>query len=1014
MALAHGVRYALAPTLLGLALLLSLGVHPFLPGLVSYLFLAAVVAAAWLGGWGPALLAALLAPLLYDYFFLPPLHTLGISPEARPWILPFLLSALAAAWVSASRAATRSAQQRSEAKFRRILSNQPDISWTADERGRMTYISPKVEKTLGYSNQEIYAGGTRLLLDRVHPADLRRLQAAMDQLFRRRADFDVEFRFRRRDNAWIWLHSRAVSYRIDGTTFADGVLSDVSGRKGAEMELRAKTAFLEAQTNASIDGVLVINADGRRILQNQRFNEMFSLPRELIEGADDAPVLDHIIGHARDPAAFGGRMLQLYGHPGEVSREEVELTNGRIMDLYSSPVTGTGGRFYGRIWAFRDITEMRRSERELRSKTAFLEAQRNATIDGVLVVNADGRRVFENGRFDEMFSVPQELLEALDDAPVLKHVVSQTRNPEPFLNRVLHLYTHPEETSRDEIELLNGRILDRYSSPVRGADGVYYGRIWTFRDITEMRRGERELQSKTAFLEAQANSTIDGLLVVDDQGRRILHNTRVVEMFCIPAEAMADPDQRHARRYILEAVREPEQSAALIARMYEHPEETSRYEVELKNGGTLDIYSAPVRGRKGEYYGRVWTFRDITERKRREDALRQLSAAVEQSPVSVVITDPDGSISYVNRKFSESTGYSAEEELGKNPRLLNSGYSPREMYGNLWATIRAGREWRGEFRNRKKNGDLFWEAATISPITDASGAISHFVAVKEDITERLNLEGELRQAQKLEAIGQLAAGIAHEINTPIQFVSDNLAFLDDATSCAYRLLDLYRAAVREEAPPVAARMAQAEAECDQDFLREETPRAIEQSLEGIRRVATIVRAMKEFSHPDLAEKRYVDLNQGIESTITIARSEWKHAAEMATELDAALPPVLCHPGDVNQVILNLIVNAAHAIRERPDRQRGQITVRTARRNGFAEIAVSDTGVGIPTEIQGRVFEPFFTTREVGSGTGQGLALAHSVIVRKHQGKIWFETEVGRGTTFFVHLPIEPFHAKEAK
>jgi signal transduction histidine kinase len=328
------------------------------------------------------------------------------------------------------------------------------------------------------------------------------------------------------------------------------------------------------------------------------------------------------------------------------------------------------------------------------------------------------------------------------------------------------------------------------------------------------------------------------------------------------------------------------------------------------------------------------------------------------------------------------------------------------MYADLWQTIRCGQEWRGEFRNRKKNGELYWESATVSPILDADGSIRYFLAVKQDITERLALETELRHAQKLEAIGHLAAGIAHEINTPIQFVADNLTFLDDACSSIFPMLESCRAWLREHSVEEAVGLDLAASRCDLDFLRDEVPHAIGQSLDGLGRVATIVRAMKEFSHPGAGAKRQFNLNQAIESTVAISRHEWKYVAEMTTELDPALPPLWGDSGDISQVVLNLIVNAAHAIRDRKEKSaKGQITVSTWRRGALAEVAVTDTGVGIPRNIQSRIFEPFFTTREVGSGTGQGLALAYGVIVRKHGGKIWFETEVGRGTTFFINLPI---------
>ena len=314
------------------------------------------------------------------------------------------------------------------------------------------------------------------------------------------------------------------------------------------------------------------------------------------------------------------------------------------------------------------------------------------------------------------------------------------------------------------------------------------------------------------------------------------------------------------------------------------------------------------------------------------------SSDLEQSPVSVVITDAHGSITYVNRKFSENTGYSLEEVRDKNPRILNSGYSPAEMYRDLWTTILDGREWRGEFRNRKKNGELYWESAAISPILDANGSVRHFLAVKEDITERRALESELRQAQKLEGIGQLAAGIAHEINTPIQFVTDNLTFLQESWEASFHLLELYRNTLgghgEQGDHDVPDDVALAERNCDLDFISSEVPRAISQSLEGARRVAQIVRAIREFSHPDLAEKTEADLNQGIASTITIAHNEWKYVADMVTDLDPALPHVVCYPGDVNQVVLNLIVNAAHAIKARQNgNEKGRITVGTRRCGG---------------------------------------------------------------------------------
>lgn len=293
-----------------------------------------------------------------------------------------------------------------------------------------------------------------------------------------------------------------------------------------------------------------------------------------------------------------------------------------------------------------------------------------------------------------------------------------------------------------------------------------------------------------------------------------------------------------------------------------------------------------------------------------------------------------------------------------------------------------------------------------------------YVVMAADVTERRFLETQVNHAQKMEAIGQLSAGIAHEINTPIQYVGDNLMFLSQSWKSVGELVTQYRHTFRELGEPGLTEqqrqtIAEVERAADFDFLADEMPKAIEQALDGSQRVAKIVRAMKEFSHPGSSERTAVDINKAVETTVTVARNEWKYVANVQALFDPNLPLVPCYAGELNQVILNLIVNAAHAIEEVVcEGKKGVINVRTVDKGDWAEIQVSDTGPGVPAEIRTRIFDPFFTTKQVGKGTGQGLAMAHSVIVKKHGGKIWFETEMGHGTTFFVHLPLTPV-AEEA-
>ena len=281
------------------------------------------------------------------------------------------------------------------------------------------------------------------------------------------------------------------------------------------------------------------------------------------------------------------------------------------------------------------------------------------------------------------------------------------------------------------------------------------------------------------------------------------------------------------------------------------------------------------------------------------------------------------------------------------------------------------------------------------------------------LAQQVALEAQLAQAQKLKTIGQLAAGIAHEINTPTQYIGDNIRFLQDAfdelrpllTACSAHIAIGRTTAVSHDRPDEQPAAAQTP---DVDFLLGEIPAAIAQSLEGVERVARIVRSIKEFSHPDGGDKQAIDLNRAVESTLTVSRNEWKYVAEAVTDLDPDLPPVTCVPGDLNQVLLNLIVNAAHAIEatlgEAP-KPKGTITIRTRRDGPCAEIEVQDTGSGIPEPIRAKVFDRFFTTKQAGRGTGQGLAIARTIVVDRHGGTIAFDTEVGRGTTFKVRIPI---------
>ncbi|KHK03642.1 Signal transduction histidine kinase [Desulfovibrio sp. TomC] len=281
-----------------------------------------------------------------------------------------------------------------------------------------------------------------------------------------------------------------------------------------------------------------------------------------------------------------------------------------------------------------------------------------------------------------------------------------------------------------------------------------------------------------------------------------------------------------------------------------------------------------------------------------------------------------------------------------------------------------------------------------------------------DISERKTLERQLAVAQKLESLGELAAGIAHEINTPTQYIGDNLHFLSTAFAgfgqAFARIETVARRLAADSGDPAALEEIEAaRREADVEFLLDEAPRALEQSVEGVGRVTAIVSAMKKFSHPGGEEKTAVDLNAAVENTVIVAKNEWKYASEVILELDRSLPPVFCLPGDFNQVILNILVNAAHAVAEKVKGtvEKGRITIRTEADGDFFKLSVADTGVGISDANRRKIFDPFFTTKEVGKGTGQGLAITHNIVVTKHGGTIDFDSVPGQGSTFTVRVPF---------
>lgn len=439
----------------------------------------------------------------------------------------------------------------------------------------------------------------------------------------------------------------------------------------------------------------------------------------------------------------------------------------------------------------------------------------------------------------------------------------------------------------------------------------------------------------------------------------------------------------------------------------------------IKNDGTPfieDMTLTRVAGQFGEEPTYVKISRDVTEDDQRERDRSRIMTAVENCADGIEITDVYGFLVYANPVRQKILGKSLAELQGKRLEdLLDLSVEPAANE-TIMQQLQKGQPWQGLYSYRIPENGVRVEHLSITPIFDSAGSAHSYVLIRRDVSEQRRLEEDLARARKLESVGQLAAGIAHEINTPIQYVSDNVRFVAESFGGIGDLLTGLQKFVADDPGAVATELSSLITAADVDFCLEEIPKALAQSADGCNRVAAIVRAMKEFCHPG-SDKVAVDLNKAISSTITVASNEWKYVADIKTEFDPALPMVSCIVSEVNQVVLNLLVNAAHAIAEVVGdgaNGKGTIALSTRCDGDCVEIRVRDTGGGIKPEIRERIFDPFFTTKAIGKGTGQGLAIAHDVIVNKHGGQILLESEVGKGSTFVLRLPLAPPAPASAK
>ncbi|MGA2653858.1 MAG: PAS domain S-box protein [Terracidiphilus sp.] len=769
-----------------------------------------------------------------------------------------------------------------------------------------------------------------------------------------------------------------------------------------DLALTNDSFLLSALLENTTDNIYFKDVESRFVRINRVMAKTLHLadPREAI-GKSDRDFF--AVQHASDALQDEVEIMRS-GQPMIGKEEQEDWPDGRITWASTSkmPLFNAAGKCIGTFGISRDITSSQGNRQALLESEARFRDLTNSIREVFWILDfIDNKILYVSPAYEEIWRRPRaDLYADAGDWMSVVHDEDRTRVEECYAAKVDRPFELTFRIRRTDGEV---RWIRSRGFPITDRDGAVLRIVGISADITEPRKAHQALAKTQRLLASIVNSS-DGAIVSQSlDGKITSWNPAAERIFgYTPLEAIG------ASADILRRD-ETDADAIWILDQVCQGLSVQNFKTELrhKDGSmvAVSLTAAPIRDELGEIIGSSSQAHNISERKKLEDKLsvvsEQLRAVLETTNECMIVLDCDWRVTYQNRLRS---GLDPSSTFGKilwdsSPYLLGTSF---ERESRRAMTERIPCRFEDYFGPLK---------AWMSGVAYPTG--TGLLILVRDETEKHTLDDQLRSAQKMEAIGQLAAGIAHEINTPIQFIGDNTGFMKDSWNQVDEVLASARE-LRDEAARGAVsqsaidRFDTCSRNADVEYLKQEVPRAIEQTLDGVQRVAKIVSAMKEFSHPGSQEKRSIDLNRAIETTVTISRNEWRYVADVQTHLAPNLPMVPCLAGEINQVLLNLLVNAAHAIADVAkvkENSRGTITISTRQDGDSVELAIADTGTGIPEHARERVFDPFFTTKEIGKGTGQGLMLAQTVVVKKHGGRIWFETEIGKGTTFFVRLPL---------